>query len=85
MTIYAGLDPYRDSLQSELNYTNEKLEAGADGLFTQPFFDLRWMEIYADHLPQRADLLGRFAGADREIAQLLGDGQPGGLPARLTT
>ncbi len=52
LTVYAGLDPYRDSLQSELNYTHEKLEAGADGLFTQPFFDLRLMEIYADMLPQ---------------------------------
>ncbi len=52
LTVYAGLDPYRDSLQSELRYTREKIDAGADGLFTQPFFDLRLMEIYADLLPK---------------------------------
>jgi methylenetetrahydrofolate reductase (NADPH) len=49
--IYAAIDPYRQSLQAEYRYAQEKLEAGADGFFTQPFFDLRLMEIYAEMLP----------------------------------
>ena len=52
LTIFAGIDPYRGNIQSELRYSAEKIEAGADGLFTQPFFDLRLMEIYADMLPK---------------------------------
>lgn len=48
--IYAGLDPYRSGVKEELDYVAAKLEAGADGLFTQPFFDLRFMEIWADLL-----------------------------------
>lgn len=50
LTIYAGIDPYRSGLQDEYRYAQEKLEAGAVGFFTQPFFDLRYMEIYADML-----------------------------------
>lgn len=49
--IYAALDPYRQGFQAELRYAYQKLEAGASGLFTQPFFDLRLMEVYADLLP----------------------------------
>ena len=52
LTIFAGVDPYRSGVQHELRYTQEKLDAGADGLFTQPFFDWRFMEIYADALPK---------------------------------
>lgn len=48
--IYAGLDPYRSGVKEELDYVAAKLDAGADGLFTQPFFDLRFMEIWADLL-----------------------------------
>ena len=50
LKIYAALDPYRSSIKDELEYAERKLNAGADGLFTQPFFDLRLMEIYADQL-----------------------------------
>ncbi|MEO5378359.1 MAG: methylenetetrahydrofolate reductase [Magnetococcus sp. DMHC-6] len=50
--IYAALDPYRSSIQQELDYLKQKLEAGADGFFTQPFFDIRFMEIYADLLAE---------------------------------
>lgn len=50
LIVYAALDPYRDSLKSELRYAAEKIDAGADGLFTQPFFDLRLMDIYGDAL-----------------------------------
>ncbi|HKI57623.1 MAG TPA: methylenetetrahydrofolate reductase [Trueperaceae bacterium] len=46
--VYAALDPYRQSLRREREYALQKLEAGADGLFTQPFFDLRLLEVVAD-------------------------------------
>ena len=48
--VYAAVDPYRKSVREELDYIRRKLDAGADGFFTQPFFDLRLMEIYADLL-----------------------------------
>lgn len=48
--VYATLDPYRQSLALERDYALAKLDAGASGLFTQPFFDLRLMAIYADLL-----------------------------------
>jgi len=46
--VYAALDPYRQGLLRERAYATQKLEAGADGLFTQPFFDLRLLEVVAD-------------------------------------
>ncbi len=51
VTVYAALDPYRHSLVRERDYALEKLEAGASGLFTQPFFDTRLMQVYRDLLP----------------------------------
>ncbi len=50
LKIYAALDPYRENLQTEQDYFEAKLAAGADGFFTQPFFDVRLMGIYADML-----------------------------------
>lgn len=50
LTVYAGLDPYRAGFRDELEYARRKREAGADGLFTQPFFDPRLMDLYADLL-----------------------------------
>ena len=47
---YAGIDPYRSGIKTELDYVKRKLDAGAEGFFTQPFFDLRLMEIYHDLL-----------------------------------
>jgi methylenetetrahydrofolate reductase (NADPH) len=52
LTIYAGIDPYRSGIKAELDYIKRKIDAGADGFFTQPFFDLRLMEIYYDLLPK---------------------------------
>lgn len=46
LTIYAGIDPYRSGIKDEIDYMHAKQDAGADGFFTQPFFDLRLMEIY---------------------------------------
>jgi methylenetetrahydrofolate reductase (NADPH) len=39
--IYAAIDPYRSSFEDELAYVHRKLDAGADGFFTQPYFDLQ--------------------------------------------
>jgi methylenetetrahydrofolate reductase (NADPH) len=48
--VYAGIDQYRGSMREELYRIRRKLQAGAAGFFTQPFFDIRYMEIYADML-----------------------------------
>lgn len=40
MHVMAVLDPYRSSLTQELEYMNQKREAGAKGFFTQLFFSL---------------------------------------------
>lgn len=50
MRVYAALDPYRQGLRQEYLYLQEKLAAGADGFFTQPFFDLHLMEMYGELL-----------------------------------
>ena len=48
--VYGALDPYRNGFRTELEYVERKLDAGADGLFTQPFFDVRLMHVYAELL-----------------------------------
>lgn len=50
IVVYAAVDPYRVGFRQEYDYLQRKLEAGADGFFTQPFFDQRLLEIYADIL-----------------------------------
>jgi len=50
LKIYAGIDPYRSGIKDELDYVKRKRDAGAEGFFTQPFFDRRLMEIYHDLL-----------------------------------
>ncbi len=50
LKVYAGIDPYRSGIKNELDYVKRKLNAGAEGFFTQPFFDLRLMEIFHDLL-----------------------------------
>ena len=50
LKVYAGIDPYRTGIKTELDYAKRKLDAGAAGFFTQPFFDLRLMDIYHDLL-----------------------------------
>ncbi|MEM7020123.1 MAG: methylenetetrahydrofolate reductase, partial [Pseudomonadota bacterium] len=51
--VYAALDAYRAGLRDEYEYIQRKLEAGADGFFTQPFFDVRLLEVYADFLQEQ--------------------------------
>ncbi len=48
--VYAALDPYRQGIHPELEYARAKREAGADGFFTQPFFDVRLLDIYMELL-----------------------------------
>jgi methylenetetrahydrofolate reductase (NADPH) len=50
LRVYAAFDPYRAGLRAELEAAQAKLEAGAAGLFSQPFFDLRLLEVWADLL-----------------------------------
>lgn len=50
MKVYAGLDQWRQGFAEEMAYIEEKRKAGADGFFTQPFFDMETMEMYAGEL-----------------------------------
>ena len=50
LRVYGAIDQYRSGFQKEMHYLLEKKAAGADGFFTQPFFDLRFMEIYGEIL-----------------------------------
>jgi methylenetetrahydrofolate reductase (NADPH) len=50
LEVYAAFDPYRSNSRYELDYLKEKEEAGAAGFMSQPFFDLRLLEIYAEYL-----------------------------------
>lgn len=48
--VYAGLDQYRSSMRHEYRRCERKLLAGAEGFFTQPFFDMRYLDMYHDML-----------------------------------
>jgi len=50
ITVYAGFDPHRSGLQDECDYVSRKVDAGATSFFSQPFYDTRLIEIYAEHL-----------------------------------
>ncbi|HME68549.1 MAG TPA: methylenetetrahydrofolate reductase [Myxococcota bacterium] len=50
LKVYASFDPYRSSLHAAGELARAKLDAGADGFFTQPFFDLRQMDLCAELL-----------------------------------
>lgn len=50
LIVYAGMDPYRNGIKEEIDYIRAKQDAGAEAFFTQPFFDLRLMEIYQGFL-----------------------------------
>ncbi len=46
--VYAALDPYRSNFVQERDYALRKLDAGADGFFSQPFFDLRLLQMWRE-------------------------------------
>ncbi|MFT5170441.1 MAG: methylenetetrahydrofolate reductase (NADPH) [Candidatus Marinamargulisbacteria bacterium] len=58
LKIYCGLDPYRSSFRQELNYCREKIRAGVDGFFSQPFFDVDLARIYVEQLEDVELFLG---------------------------
>jgi methylenetetrahydrofolate reductase (NADPH) len=53
LRVYAGFDPYRAGVRSELDYVHAKLDAGADGFFSQPLFDERLLDVWAELLEGR--------------------------------
>ncbi|MEY4210360.1 MAG: hypothetical protein RLZ92_739 [Pseudomonadota bacterium] len=50
LNIYAGFDPHRSGVQEECDYIQRKVDAGAGGFFSQPFYDSRMIEIYAEQM-----------------------------------
>lgn len=52
LKVYTGLDGYRQSFRKELDYCFAKLEAGADGFFTQPYFSEGLLGLWLEQLPQ---------------------------------
>ena len=50
LKVYGGLDPYRSDLEKELHYCNEKISSGANGTFTQPFFDAELAKKFGNSL-----------------------------------
>jgi len=51
ITIFAAMDPYRSNIKRERAYMQRKLDTGADYLMSQPFFDIRLLEIFSELLP----------------------------------
>lgn len=52
LKIFAGLDPFRTSFREELDYAKRKLDAGADGFYTQPFFSVGMLEQWMEQIPE---------------------------------
>ena len=50
LVVYAAYDPYRAGFREELEAVKRKVDAGADGFFTQPIFDLNLLRVCADIL-----------------------------------
>jgi methylenetetrahydrofolate reductase (NADPH) len=50
LRVYVAFDPYRSNIRYELDYLRAKEEAGTEGFMSQPFFDLRLLEIFAEFL-----------------------------------
>ena len=48
LTVHAGFDSHRNGIQEEYNYIQRKIDVGASSFFSQPFYDLRMVEIYSE-------------------------------------
>lgn len=48
--VYAGLDQWRGTFREEMEYVKKKIDSGADGFFTQPFFDTEHIEKWGKAL-----------------------------------
>ncbi|MDR0644348.1 MAG: methylenetetrahydrofolate reductase [Treponema sp.] len=58
LKIYAAFDPYRSNIRYEIDYLKAKEDAGAEGFMSQPFFDTRLLEIYAEYLEGKSVFWG---------------------------
>jgi len=58
LKVFAAIDPYRTSFKEEIRYAEQKMLAGADGFFTQPFFDLDLASQYLAALSKTKIFLG---------------------------
>jgi methylenetetrahydrofolate reductase (NADPH) len=58
LKVYAAFDPYRSNIRYEIDYIKAKEDAGADGFMSQPFFDTRLLEIYAEYLEHKTVFWG---------------------------
>ncbi len=58
ISIYAGFDSHRSGVQDECNYIKRKADAGASGFFSQPFYDIRMIEIYAEQMQDLETFIG---------------------------
>ncbi|AWB68519.1 methylenetetrahydrofolate reductase [Saccharobesus litoralis] len=56
--IYCGFDPYRSSVKQEKEYIQQKFDVGCDYILSQPFFDMRLLEVYSDFLPPEKTFWG---------------------------
>ncbi len=58
ITVYAGFDPHRSGVQDECLYIQRKVDAGVDGFFSQPFYDIRMVEIYLEQMQGLETFIG---------------------------
>jgi methylenetetrahydrofolate reductase (NADPH) len=58
ITIHAGFDSHRSGIQEECDYVQRKIDAGASSFFSQPFYDIRMIEIYAEHMQDIDTFIG---------------------------
>ncbi len=58
ITVYAGFDAHRNGVQDECIYIHRKADAGADGFFSQPFYDIRMIEIYIEQMQGLETFIG---------------------------
>lgn len=58
LKVYAAVDQYRGSIKDEFDYIEMKIDVGADGFLTQPFFDLRLIDIFTEKLRGKKVYIG---------------------------
>lgn len=58
LKVYAAVDQYRSGIKDEFDYIEMKIDAGADGFLTQPFFDLRLIHIFTEKLRGKEVYIG---------------------------
>lgn len=58
LEVFAAVDPYRNNFETEIAYAKKKLNVGAAGLFSQPFFDIDLAKTYLDTFKDTHFFLG---------------------------